>query len=121
MSTKTDNIIYLIATGLLTALMLTSAVLDIFFNEMVSETYRKLSYPTYIIYPLGVLKILGLLVIWSKKANTLKKLAYAGFFFNFVLAFGAHIHVGDLGFIPAIIGTIFLTFSYYYDKRIVSS
>lgn len=121
MGNKRDNIIYWIATGLLTALMLTSAILDIFYNNMVVEAYTKLSYPTYIIYPLGFAKIIGLIVIWSRKANTLKKLAYAGFFFNFALAFGAHISVNDSGYVPAFIGIVLLSISYLYDKRITSS
>jgi len=121
MSNKNNNIIYWIATGLLTALILISAGLDIFYNEMVSEAYIKFGYPTYIIYPLGFVKILGLIAIWAKKTNTLKKLAYAGFFFNFVLAFGAHINENDMGFLPAIIGIILLSISYMYNKTIISS
>jgi len=121
MSHKKNNIIYLIATGLLTALILMSAGRDIFYNEMVSESYIKFGYPTYIIYPLGIIKILGLIVIWAKKANILKKLAYAGFFFNFVLAFGAHISVNDWGFVPAIVGIILLATSYMYNEKIISS
>lgn len=121
MSSKRDKYIYWVATGLLTALMLISAILDIFYNDMVRETYTKLSYPTYIIYPLGIAKILGLIVIWSKKTNTLKKLAYAGFFFHLLLAFGAHINVNDLGFVPAIVGIVLLGVSYMFDKKIKSS
>lgn len=121
MSNKNNNIIYWVATGLLTALLLISAVLDIFYNDMVSATYARLGYPTNIIYPFGFLKILGLIAIWSKKANTLKKLAYAGFFFSFVLALGAHISENDGKFIPAVIGIILLAFSYMYNKKIISS
>ncbi len=36
--------------------------------------------------------ILGLIAIWSNKSATLKEWAYAGFFFNFVLAFLAEVH-----------------------------
>ena len=121
MSNKNKNNIYWIATGLLSALILLSAGLDLFYNEMVSEAYIGFGFPTYIIYPLGVIKILGLIAIWYKKANMLKKLAYAGFLFNFLLAFGAHIAVNDLGFIPAIIGIILLGVSYMYDKEIIST
>ena len=121
MSKRRDKNIYLIATLLLTALMLYSAGLDIFDNERVAATYKKFGYPTYIIYPVGIVKILGLIAIWSKKTNTIKKLAYAGFFFNFVLAFGAHLYINDLGFIPALGGIILLGLSYYYNKSIVSS
>jgi len=73
MNQKRNRIIYLIATGLLTALMLISAGMYFFNNEMVSETFRNLGYPTYIIYPLAIAKILGLITIWTKKSTTLKE------------------------------------------------
>jgi len=121
MSNKKNKIIYLIATGLLTALLLMSAGMDIFYNDMVSELYTKLGYPTNIIYPIGFVKILGVIAIWSKKANTLKKLAYAGFFFSFVLALGAHVSENDGGFVPAVIGIVLLAISYMFNEKIISS
>lgn len=65
MSKKRNKIIYWIATGLLTVLLLMSAGMYIFNYEMVSYAL-KLGYPTYIIYPLAILKILGLMAIWTK-------------------------------------------------------
>ena len=56
---KRDKIIFYIATGLLTALMLFS-VSNYFFNhEMIKEAFTKFGYPTYIIYPYGILKTSG--------------------------------------------------------------
>ncbi|MFK7908262.1 MAG: DoxX family protein, partial [Chitinophagales bacterium] len=100
---KKDKIIFWVSTGLLTALMLMSAGMYFFQYEMVSETFTKLGFPTYIIYPLAVAKILGLIAIWSRKSQMLKEWAYAGFFFDFLLAASAHINVGDGESFPAII------------------
>ncbi len=118
MSTKRNKIIYLIATGLLTALMLLSAGMYFFNHEMVAETFTNLGYPTYIIYPLAVAKILGLIAIWSRKNNILKEWAYAGFFFNMVLALGAHFAINDGEFGGALVGIVLLLVSYSTEKKL---
>ena len=118
MSQKRNKIIYYITTGLLSALMLMSSGMYFFNNEMVSETFRNLGYPTYIIYPLAVAKILGLMAIWTRKSNTLKEWAYAGFLFDFILAAAAHIMIKDGGAAPAIFAIVMLLLSYTYEKKI---
>lgn len=117
MSTKRNRIIYLVSTGLLTALMLMSAGMYFFNNQMVSETFVKLGYPTYIIYPLAIAKILGLIAIWTKKSKTLKEWAYAGFFFDFVLAAGAHFMVNDGEFAPGLVAIVLLLVSYNFEDK----
>ena len=118
MNQKRNRIIYFTATGLLSALMLMSATMYFFNHEMVSETFNKLGYPTYIIYPLAIAKILGLIAIWKKKSNSLKEWAYAGFFFDFVLALSAHLYVKDGEFAPALLAIILLIVSYLSEKKI---
>lgn len=118
MSQKTNKIIYYIATGLLTALMLMSAGMYFFNHEMVASTFSNLGYPTYIIYPLAIAKILGLIAIWTKQSNTLKEWAYAGFFFDFVLALAAHIHLKDGAYAPAAIAIVLLLVSYICEKKV---
>ena len=115
---KRDKIIYFTATGLLTALMVMSSGMYIFNHEMVSETFTKLGFPTYIIYPLAFAKILGLLAIWTKKSQILKEWAYAGFFFDFLLAASAHINVGDGEFAPAVVAMVLLGVSYVFEKKV---
>jgi len=118
MSNKRDKIIYWVSTGLITALMLFSAIMYVINNEMVSEVFSNLGYPTYIIYPLATAKVLGLIAIWTKKSRILKEWAYAGFFFVMGLAVSAHININDGGFAPALIGIILLIVSYVYDKKV---
>ncbi|MRT91827.1 DoxX family protein [Ancylomarina sp. 16SWW S1-10-2] len=115
---KRNKIIYWIATGLLSALMLMSASMYIFNYEMVSQTFVKLGFPVYIIYPLAAAKILGLIAILTKKSKFLKEWAYAGFFFDFVLALSAHLLINDGAFLPAIVAIVLLIISYRYDKKI---
>lgn len=119
-TSKKNKIIYNVSTGLLTALMLMSAGMYFFNHEMVSETFTKLGFPTYIIYPLAVAKILGLVAIWTKKSQMLKEWAYAGFFFDFLLAFSAHISIGDGEYLPSAIAIVLLMVSYFFEKKIVA-
>ena len=64
-------------------MMLFASFNYIFKHGLVAEVFVKLGYPTYIIYPLAVAKVLDVIAILTKKSGTLKEWAYAGFFFNF--------------------------------------
>ena len=107
-----NEIIYRIATVLLSANMLLSAGMYVFKHEMVVEMFTSLSYPSYIIYPLAIAKILGLIAIWSNKSRMLKEWAYAGFVFELLLAISAHVNVGDGGFAGAAIALVLTLVSY---------
>lgn len=115
---KQENIIYYVSTGLLTAMMLMSIGMYVFNHEVMVQTFTSLGYPSYIIYPLATAKLLGLIAIWSNLSTSLKEWAYAGFFFDFILAFFAHIHIADGGHNPAIIALVLLSISYHYSKKI---
>ncbi len=115
---KRNKIIYYGATGLLSALMLFSAGMYLFNYDEVKGVFGSLGFPSWIIYPLAIAKILGLVAIWSRKSDTLREWAYAGFFFDFFLAAGAHLSVGDGEHMPAIMAAIFLLVSYIYDKKV---
>lgn len=115
---KKNQIILYVATGLLTLLMLFSAGMYFFNYEEVKAMFKEFGYPTYIIYPYAVAKILGIFALWYPKFKLIKEWAYAGFFFAFILAFFAHIMIGDGEQTGAIIAMILLLVSYYYSKRI---
>lgn len=115
---KTQKIIYYATTGLLSLLMIFSAGLYFFNHAAVADIFTKLGFPTYIIYPLAIAKILGLIAIWTKYSKSLTEWAYAGFFFDFVLALSAHLNAGDGEWIPAAVALILLASSYYFGKRL---
>ena len=121
MTNKKDKTIYYIATGIMSALMLMSAGMYFFNHQVAFDAFIKYGYPTYIIYPLGVAKVLALLAIWTKKSDFLKNLAYAGLFFNGVLALFAHIMVGEplSGYVHAIVFLAAVISSYFYGKKIL--
>lgn len=117
MSEKARKITYWVTTGLLTVIVLTYVGNSILNYEMFSKRFAALDYPTYIIYPLTIAKILGLIAIWSNKSKTFKEWAYAGFFFNFILAMLAEIHADDGEYFSSLIATIALLTSYNIWKR----
>jgi hypothetical protein len=115
---KRDRIVYYASTGLLTLLMLFSAGMYILNNEVVQGMFTNFGYPTYIIYPLAIAKLLGVFAIWNTKFNALKEWAYAGFLFDFVLAFFAHKMINDGEEMGAVIAFVLVVVSYVFSKRI---
>ncbi|WP_299100318.1 DoxX family protein [uncultured Winogradskyella sp.] len=114
---KKNKIIYYVATGLLTLLMLFSVSMYFFKHEDVSQMFTNFGYPTYIIYPYAVAKLLGLFAIWNPKFKVIKEWAYAGFFFAFILAFFAHYMIGDGEQTGALIAFVLLIVSYIFNKK----
>jgi hypothetical protein len=117
---KSLRVIYWIVTGLLFLMILFAAYNYIFKHEAIAHVFNRLGFPTYIIYPLAAAKILGVVAIITKRSKRLKEWAYAGFFFNFILALSAHINAGDssLQALPAAICLVLLAGSYLLDRRI---
>lgn len=115
---ETNKTMYWIATGILCALFTFSALMY-FFNYPTAESFFiNLGFPTWLIYPLATLKIVGLFAIVTKKSIFLKELAYAGFLFDAILALFAHLAVNDGEFIPAIIGITAVSISWIYDRKV---
>ena len=117
MNNKRNRIIYLVSTGLLTLMVFGSAGMYFYDYPMVSEVFAKLGFPTYLIYPLAIAKILGLIAIWTKKSQMLKEWAYAGFFFDFLLAASAHIMINDGEYAAALVALVLLIVSYFFEKK----
>lgn len=111
-------IIYRAAKGMLSLLMLMSATMYFFNNAMVAETFTKLGFPVYIIYPLAIAKILGVLAIWYKKNQTLREWAYGGFVFNAMLAASAHLSIGDGEAAPALLVVVLAITAYVLGKKV---
>ena len=115
---KIQRIVYFAVTGLLSLMMLLSAGMMLFNNQEVSQMFVKLGYPAYVSWGLGVAKFLGLIAIWSNYSKTLKEWAYAGFFFNFLLAFSAHINAGDGDWGGSVVAMALLLVSYTLNRKI---
>lgn len=112
-----NKIVYWGSTGLLCLMMTASASMYFLKYEQVSEVFVQLGFPTFIIYPLAVAKLLGVIAILSRKSIFLKNLAYAGFFYDFVLAAGAHLAVGDGQAGGAVVALVLLGLSYFFEDK----
>lgn len=110
---------YYISTGLFTA-MIALSVITFYFGqtEMAQQAFVGLSFPAWLVLPLGVAKLLGLAVLWFKKFPLLTTIAYAGFMFNLILAVMAHLNVGDGEFGGALGALIILIGSWYTSSRL---
>ncbi len=114
---KVQKILYWVFLSLFTALMLFSVSNYFFKNEMIRQFFTNFGYPTYLIYPLAVAKLLGLAALWTN-VKTLKEWAYAGFFYNVVLAFFAHQQINDGQHMGTVIAMILLLVTYFLGKRV---
>ncbi len=113
-----NKIIFYVSTGLLTLLMLFSISMYVFNNPEIVKAFQGMGYPTYLIYPLATAKVLGLVALWFISNKSLKEWAYAGFFFNTLLAFFAHVMIGDGQQMGAVIGFVLVIVSYISSKKI---
>jgi hypothetical protein len=86
--------------------------------EDISKAFLSFAYPVYIIYPYAILKLLGLIAVWSLKFKTLKECTYAGYFYAFVLVFFTNDMIGEGQQGTAVVALIALIVSYIFNKRI---
>ena len=85
---------------------------------MIAGFFESMGYPIYLIYPLAIAKIFGLLAIWGNFSKCLKEWAYAGFFYDTVLAFFAHYMVSDGQHLFAVIAFFAVLTSYFTGKQV---
>ncbi len=112
-----QRIIYWIATAIFCGIMLFSATMYFTKYEMVKGFFHSLGYPTYIIYPLAVAKLMGVIAILSRKVTFLKEWAYAGFFFDTIFALAAHVFAKDGGYMMALVAMIMIVISRIYEGK----
>ena len=120
---KRDRVVYGIATGLVCAVMVYSAVNFNLKNPLgpMKGAFRHLGYPDYFRIELTVAKVLGVLaLLWPGLPAKIREFAYAGFAITLVSAAIAHFSVGDAWFF--VVDPLFflaaLAISYSYFLRL---
>ncbi len=117
---KKTKILFYIFTGIFSLAMLGGAFAELTFSETAVAQFIHLGYPLYLLYILGIAKILGVIGIWQNKIETLREWAYAGFFIDILGALASHIFVGDsvkeYGF--ALVMLAILSISYFNFKKL---
>jgi len=116
---KKTNILYWVFTGLFAALMLMSAIPDIFSNPVaVQGMHVELGYPTFFIPFIGVAKFLGVVAIVVPGFPRLKEWAYAGLIFDLIGATYSIIAVGKPDWMFMVLPLALAISSYaFYQKR----
>lgn len=115
---KRNQIFYWIFTGLLSALMITSATRYLVDVEQFQQYFVNFGYNGRIVIPLAIAKILGIIAILTNKVRFLKEWAYAGFLFDFLLALEAHIAVNDNYYFGPIIALVLWAGSYFFYRNV---
>jgi len=115
------KIAYWITTVLMCALFAFSAQMYFFNTEMVKGFFSSMGFATWIVIPLAIAKVLGILAVLTDVFKLLREWAYAGFFFDVILASAAHIMAGhgpqwmSIGGIFLVLGSRFLYQYRYVD------
>ncbi len=112
-----SKIIYWAATILLCAILCYSVGMYFLNTELIQGFFNRFGYPEYLVIPLAVAKICGVTMILWRKNSWLTEWAYAGIFFDIVLAFFAHYFAGDSTTFT-LLAIIFLLISYFFGKTV---
>ncbi len=115
---RVKQTIYWLATAALCGIMLYSAYMYFTNTETIKGYFENFNYPTYVVIPLAVLKIVGVVMILWRGNKWITEWAYAGFFFDLILATAAHYYAGHgiIGF--SLYALIALFPSYFLGKQI---
>ncbi|WP_339792164.1 DoxX family protein [uncultured Imperialibacter sp.] len=98
---KKDKVIYWIATGIVSVMMVMSGLMY-FMNPEVAEGFTHLGFPGYFRMELGVAKLVGATVLLVPQfPQRVKEWAYAGFGITFISAAIAQTASGDTGSVVA--------------------
>ncbi len=92
---KRTTVVFWVFTGLFSFFMLISALSDLFEVEQARSIMSHLGFPIYMMRFMGVAKLLGLVVLLMLQFRNVKEWAYAGFVFNLLGGFYAHIYLND--------------------------
>jgi len=117
---KKANIFYWVFTGLFSAMMLGSAIPDIFSSPIaVQGMHNELGYPRFFIPFIGAAKVLGVLAVLLPISPRVKEWAYAGLVFDLIGATFSIIAIGKPDWIFMLL-PIFLaigSYVFYHKKR----
>ena len=113
-----EKIIYWVSTILMCGIFAFSAQMYFRNTEMVQGFFEGFGYPTYIVIPLAIMKVLGIVAVLSKFSKLLMEWAYAGFFIDAVLALVAHRAANDGQELFSILAIIFIVVSRFMYWRI---
>ena len=89
------RIIYVTSTAILVLEILVGAFMDLAHVPYVVQDVRSIGYPTYVLYIIGIWKVLAVSALLWPRLPRLREWAYAGVFFEMSGAAASHVLVGD--------------------------
>lgn len=113
----TIKVIYWFSTAILLFLLSWAAGSYIIIHDTQAGFFEAFGYPTYLVYPLALLKLIAVAVIVSHKFNDLRDMAYSAYFFNMLLALVGHMMYGDF-YGHALVGLVLLPVSYLLGNQV---
>lgn len=116
-ASKTEKIIYWLATGLVLFALSWSFITYHVMHDFQSTWFERFGYPTYLVYPLAWLKLIAIIVIVMNRWNNLKEMVYGAYFINMMMATAGHL-LDDHHPWHAYVGLIAVPVSYIYSNRV---
>jgi uncharacterized membrane protein YphA (DoxX/SURF4 family) len=84
-----------LTTGIIALETAVGSAWDLGKTPFVRTVFEQLGYPEYVLYIMGVWKILGVMALLAPRLPRLKEWVYAGLFFIYSGAFASHLAVGQ--------------------------
>ena len=89
------TIIFITSTAILLLEILAGAVMDFSHTRAVVQDLHSIGYPDYVLYIVGVWKVLACIALLWPRLPRLREWAYAGIFFEMSGAAASHLLAGD--------------------------
>jgi hypothetical protein len=91
------KILYWVPMSLFCLLFFVSVIWSLLDIQGTVNENLQLGYPGFIVAPLAIAKLLGIVAILSNKSRTLTMFAFAGFLYDLLLATLGHYHNPNIG------------------------
>jgi len=89
------KLIYVVSTAILLLEIMAGAFMDLAQLQYVVQDVRSIGYPAYVLYIVGVWKVLAVGALLWPRLPRLREWAYAGVFFEMFGAAESHVLAGD--------------------------
>jgi hypothetical protein len=117
MSDKSTKIIFWVSTGLLALMFTASGIMYLAQYDEIAKEFTKLGFPLFIMYPLAIAKLLAAVAITTRLSKVLQYLAYAGIFYDILLAFGAHLSINDGEAMGTLLPLVLCVVSFIFARK----
>lgn len=114
---KKNKIIFWVSTAIVAGMMLMSGGMYLSQNPTIADGLKSLGFPSYMLYILGVSKLLAAGALLQPIFPRLREWAYAGLTFTFLGALISHVATAT-SFVAPLVFLIILAVSWVFNNRI---